>query len=327
MGNAVDITNSDITRFKKCRMAWDFGSTMRRSRTPKHTAQHFIVGDLFHQAMEQFYTKQTDDPAAVFNTLMHARLTEIPSDYPQLEKLIEQLTNMEKIIRAYARWAARNDDFEVVSAEQRLSLRLNGVTPGHFFSFKFDALVMDKQGHYWLMDFKTANNMPTNFDWLDIDDQAVSYQWAAEEVLQLPISGMIYNFISKKEIKKPRTLLNGEISSAAIVTTYEEAVAAIEEAGLNKDDYADYLKRVLDGENQLFTRYTVRATKLQRQLLGAQIKNVAQEMSNPNVLIYHTPDKIGCSFCDFKLPCALRLAGRNFQHTLETDYTEAEPRL
>jgi ATP-dependent helicase/DNAse subunit B len=99
MANAVEITVSDVKRFVRCRYAWDYSSDLRQGLSPKTRANHFLIGDLFHQAFERHY--EGIDAAEWFEAQAADVIFNTPMNQPGYEKLVEQLFMGPDILRLY----------------------------------------------------------------------------------------------------------------------------------------------------------------------------------------------------------------------------------
>src|SRR5690606_9206017 len=80
-----------------------------------------------------------------------------------------------------------------------------------YYHETLDRVVVDKNGNWWIMDYKTAKSADTNK--LDTDDQISAYLWAAEQWFQHPFKGFIYVQLTKETPKPPRRLINGNLST------------------------------------------------------------------------------------------------------------------
>ncbi len=325
MPNAVEVSISDVRSFMDCRQKWDFNSSLRRNLVPRVRANHFAFGDLVHESLRRHY--QGEDAVAFFEENSHTLLAQIDPSIQGYEKIIELVEMGPPLLAAYKKWAHFKDDFEVIDQEKRHVVRLNNEMPGIFFSFKYDMLVRRSDG-VWLLDFKTTSQLPSDFDYLVIDPQSVSYQWAAEKVLGYPIKGIIYQYLRKKKPTTPEQLKSGELTRRSnLVSTVAVYEAEIERLGLDKNDYVDVLSNLAskEGEN-FFCRATASANQYQKQAMGEQLKTIARMMSDPEVYIYPSPERMKCTVCDYRHPCFLKQAGYNSETLLDADYKQGEPR-
>ena len=231
------------------------------------------------------------------------------------------------MLKVYPEWAATVDDFVVVNTEQRNQIRLNNTVPGLFFSFRYDLLVK-RNDEYWLMDFKTTKQLPNNADWLLINNQAIAYQWAAEEVFGVPIAGIMYTYVRKKKPTVPKLLKSGRISKdKRIITTAQTYKNALDEHRLAYSDYTDHLNYIDSMLSEwFFRRFELRASKKQKQLHKKRVIKLAELMIDPDTYIYPSPNRMKCAACDFKTPCELLQMGQNIDNIIALEYEPKEPR-
>lgn len=330
MGNAVELTQSDIKDFKRCRQLWDYRSTMRQGKVAKWTGVHFRFGDLFHQALERFYTGDTE-PWHFFSTEAEKMLAEA-AEAPvyHFDSLLEQMAMGPYLLKAYKDYAQKIDDFKVVNTEQRLQLRLNDKTPGVFYGFRYDMLVQKPDGTYWLMDFKTARTMPSELDEeiMQFDEQSMAYQWAAQQVLGLPITGFIYQYIWKRMPTEPELLKSGKLTQRKnLVTTADMYYETVVKHGLPVAKYRETIARMRENyDGKFFRRFALRAEERQREQYAATMRTVVEQMVDPDVQIYPYVSSTNCRICDFRKPCFARQAGFSDKSILATEYEDAEPR-
>lgn len=327
LSNALELTISDFKAFKQCRRAWDWKASFRRNLVPKSRAAHFWFGELFHKSLEQYYMNNVE-PDVYFENEADKYLASIdPATIPHYDVLLEDAQSGPQLLRLYMRWAEQNDDFSVLSMEERLTLRINNSTPGNFFSFRYDMLVQ-RNGKLYIHDFKTTRQMPGSFDWLVFDDQAVAYQWAFEQITGEPIAGVIYTFIKKKLPVEPKVLKNGTVSTSVTTgMTVESYTRVLRQQHQSLADYRETLEKLEQAEMVNFiTRAEAQATDTQKQLMGEQIKALAKMMADPDLYIYPSPDKQRCLACDYRDPCVLTSAGFSPEQMFTTSYKQAEPR-
>lgn len=329
MANAIELTISDVKRFKQCRTAWNYNSALRMNLVPKNRAPHFLFGDYFHQALEKYYTGH-ENPAEYFEEIAFPKLEELKDanlNMLNFEAILQEFLLGPVLLAVYKRWASKHDDFTVKATEQRLSVRLNDKVPSHFYSFKFDAVV-ERNGELWLHDYKTTQVLPQDFQFLVIDDQAVAYQAAYELATGNKVAGMMYTYIRKYHPAVPELLKNGQLSQRKnIVTTLDVYMQALEDNNLNPSNYLEMLEMIREKEgHDYISRGYVRANDKQKSAKMVELARLAEEMGNENVFIYPSPDKRTCPVCDYRNACLIRSIGSDDSIELQMNFQQAEPR-
>lgn len=144
-----------------------------------------------------------------------------------------------------------DDDWEVISPE--MTFRIPIPDPG-FNDPKFRAnrhpsqaigmfvgtidLVVRRlsENKLFILDHKTCQGIPTDFAWLDLDDQATGYQAVATHVLRgkgligekESVRGMIYNYLRKARPDERPVNEQGQATNKPTKKHYEEAFANAE---------------------------------------------------------------------------------------------------
>jgi hypothetical protein len=219
----------------------------------------------------------------------------------------------------YLDWAPVHDDFEVPAVEHEM------VIPVHNFDFVgiADAIIRKRSdGTYWVMEHKTMTRVP-EFNELWFSLQASAYMWAAQKTLNVPIDGVLYNILLKKEIKAPKILKSGKLSRDARQSTtrllYEKAILA---RGEDVDSYAEILAKL--DQKQYNVRIPVVPTEGMLAWWERQLKTIGTDMvGNPRI----TPSVArSCVWCDFRSLCERRRNGMKWEPIAKTDFMKRERR-
>jgi hypothetical protein len=241
------------------------------------------------------------------------------------------------ILENYFKWAARYDEFDVLWVEREYLVDIPGM-PGVKYSFRTDGLVVDRQGRIWLLEHKTAAQLPPIDEeaqqWLLMDDQVGSYLWALTQVpdvldLDKPIEGVMYNSLLKTAPKPLRELVRGGYSvDKRQQTTFEIALEQLQGVyGKGKvpkrySPFLVYLRDVKSGGpkgNHFIRRENVRRNANELRHLGEMLRyEVAEMISNPT--INRSPGKFNCSYCPFVGPCLLKWENGDWQSVLRANY-------
>jgi hypothetical protein len=200
---------------------------------------------------------------------------------------------------------------------------------------RVDAIVRDKFGNYWILDWKTtARMMNEDADIvLELDDQISGYIWALRKKLGLAIRGFIYVELKKGFPKPPDEMKvvrlgrsfsvskNLDVDTDTYIRTVSSRDAGAYKAGLY-DEFIAYLRA--EGP-RFINHHTVRRTGIQLNNFEADLLAQAREMTSPNTAIYPSPGRFSCGFCAYREPCLDKNQGGDYQYALETMY-QIKPR-
>src|SRR5262245_12681107 len=212
MGDEFIIRTSDRLTFKQCRRKWDLGSKLRQNYRPKFTPQVLDFGIAIHRGLEAYYEPSLwEEPELRLSATLGAftrscneqrdlyfKLTEELGLDPEKERDFDaELTLGVGMLRHYAEWAPEQDKwFRPVKVEIEFQVPVALQSILAFYEGRVELLVVDENGHYWIIDHKTAGQF-SGTEWLEFDEQGGSYCWALSLMLGLPIRGVIYNRLLK----------------------------------------------------------------------------------------------------------------------------------
>jgi PD-(D/E)XK nuclease superfamily len=199
---------------------------------------------------------------------------------------------------------------------------------------RIDAMVMDRWGGYWILDWKTtARMMAEDSDViLELDDQIASYCWAFRIMLGLNIRGFIYVELKKASPEVPEQMkvvrlgrsFSVSKSAATEYETYKQTVMRHDTSAFQAGLYDDHLAWLKAEGTKFIQVHKVSKPPQTLDSIGHDIYLQAKEMiSGP--AIYRNPGRRSCEWCAFQGPCIDRTAGRDFQYALDTMY-EIKPR-
>lgn len=251
----------------------------------------------------------------------------------------------------YKEYAAKNDDFVVVSAESKFSVPLGFEvidrredSPNYGKKIEVhargtrDAIIYNPDSErYGFMDHKTAAEIGDSyFTKLEMDEQMLTYFWASEyeaEVYDLPykrVDRVIYNVLRKAYPKPPTVLKDGispSISRKEESTTAELFAKYIKEAGIqplydNDPKWQAYYNWLVHmGDSNFIQRKAIRYNEHQVRNSRLHYRMVAEEMLDPNLRIYPTPSGNWlCTGCQFRAPCIAADDGSDFTYILSDGY-------
>jgi hypothetical protein len=167
---------------------------------------------------------------------------------------------------------------------------------------RIDCLMQDEWGQYWIIDWKTTARMRDDLEYLEMDEQLGSYNWALEHMLGIKVEGNQNN-----------------------PTSYDMALKQLTEEGEDLSLYEDYLN-FLKAEGIVYVRRTkIHRNAHQHHEIGERIKMEVREQLNPNLLIYPSPGPWKCNGCPVRPVCVGMNDGSDVQWILN-QYTTLEMR-
>jgi hypothetical protein len=331
---------TDIRTFKQCRRKWDFSSPLRRNLEPVVPYAPFFTGRAIHYALERYYRDRQDFNDSIDEWLANERKqlgVLWPAEQARLEEQLELIDAMLNhyalhISKATGRWDDANLEFIDMEIEFSVPLytprgaRSNRV----FLAGRFDGFVRNRiDGTYWVFETKTTRSIEELVRGLQLDEQCGAYIFAAQQVFQVPVAGVLYNVMRKKAPAIPPVLQNGMLSQAKNMdTTPEIYLKAIRDQhpGINRDDimatYGPMLQFLLDQPPKYFARVPVYRSPAEIAELAANLWTVGLEMVRPSTPLYPSPSWFTCNFCQFKAPCIALSSGADPEFILAAEYQQ-----
>ncbi len=353
MGELLRISTTEMQEFKSCRRAWHYSSPNRMNLEPKSGAIALWLGSGVHKALETYYghiakAKDTDDPTEVraaaavasmetyikWRTETLQEITEDPEDKYRKNGVLG-----EKMLENYFDYAAKTDNFTPLMTEFEFEIPIRNPETGEVFKGfwvgKIDGLVRCSKGFLWVLEHKTYS-VETGSDFLLLDEQTQSYQWAVQELIRTGklltpdeiVKGVIYNGLAKKAPAIPVQLKNGALSrDRSKATTGGIFRAEIERLGLKEEDYADHLE-YLDsvGVKQFFKREKITRSALELRNFEQRRFWEYQDMANENLRIYPNPNWNCGWMCDYLRLCIQQNVGGDTEQTIELLYQQRKRR-
>lgn len=358
-----EIHISDVGTYKDCRRLHWFSSNMPgclglERRSP---VLPFFTGRGAHLALEKLYDEGRD-PTATFEAWAlqeeEGARQAVGEFWPQEKaKLQEQVDLAKGMLFHYEIWqrhdigpnADRNLQFIATELHKIIPLihRPDGSVAFNY-SFRFDGVVQRTTDNtFWLFETKTARSLDERKKWLANDEQSAMYMWAAEQVLGVRLSGVIYNLMRKKlptvanPLSRPINLLGAIVSplsqNKATDTSFEyykeqlnlqarracEMYPNVDYDELRKALYEHHkpmLEALWEGGNKFFERYELRRGAADVRNVVANIRAVAEEMMRPDLVRYPNGGKMHCGWCHFRAPCLALNRGADIKNILEEEY-------
>lgn len=338
---------SDVRQFKQCRQAWHFNSAFSMNLRPKSTPVYFSKGQAVHKAMELFfsnffgwatYEQATQamfvEAVRIFDKILADEYRELGHTDDEIEGLLNNEDHAAIVswfwwtFAELPRWFHEYSGLQidrVLHTENQYKTLVNGVN----FGWTCDLIVELEDGKVIIIDFKTTQSMPTESDYLLLDEQATTY--AALTNSKYPhynITDIVFIYINTTPYGNLKRLKNGMFSTAQRQRlTYSKVQSSlIDEGEQDNPKYKGFADRFKDCSHMFYKAHTTRTLKHQENYLVG-LRQVLREMvQNPD--IYPTATRMGCSRCSFFDPCRQILEGnpKRCQVMLKNDYVTRKPR-
>lgn len=197
-----------------------------------------------------------------------------------------------------------------------------------------DRVVRDRQGRWWIMDWKTAKSADTNK--LDTDDQISAYMWAAEQWFGHPIHGFVYVQLTKDLPKVPKRLQTGALSvDKKQKTTHKlfrqeliKDYGEVRKAPAKMVDFLHALAEEETPEGDRFVRWDL-VTRNQAQKVSTYYHILAEVnlMVQPDLHLFPNPTRDCIWDCPFRDACLMMDRGEDHlvQQWLDANF-EPRPR-
>lgn len=315
---------------------------LRRNLEPVVPYMPFFTGRCIHEALEAYYSEGVDIMEFADEWILK-EVQQMGTLWAQeLQKVNEEIVLIKGMLHHYKLWidkhtgrfADDNLQFLALETDFRVPLRnLKGNKSNRvFFAGRFDGVVMTKDdGQFWLWETKTARSIKSLVDTLTLDEQCGAYIFAAEQILDVKITGVLYNIMRKKTPVDPDVLQSGFLSKRSNMDTtadaYLDAVRR-NHPDFTKEDilehYGEFLQMLLSKGNTFFARIPIYRTPQEVDNLAINLWHTALEMVRPSTPVYPAPSWSACNFCRFRAPCVVMNAGGDVESILESEYRQRE---
>ena len=346
-----EIHISELKTFLGCERQWDFSSITRMNLEPAVPYAPFFTGRAVHWCIQQYYENHVH-PSITLPLFLNEEQSEMERHGVQMQpELWEQETTLlEGMLNHYVAWATResgrwsdkNLSFIALETEFNLPLFPGSKHPQERevrMAGRFDGVVYHPESDsFWLWEVKTSARPESLAKSLPFDLQPSVYIWAAEQIFEKKIHGVLYQVMRKKVPTYPRTLLNGTLSKDKRVDTtahlYIEAAMELHSQDIPNEEerrryilaeYGEVLEEIVhkDTTNPFFLRQPLRRTPQEINTALELIRHVSNRMLNTSRAI---PTGMGiwgkCNNCAFRDPCLTMNAGQNPAPILEGNYRE-----
>lgn len=198
---------------------------------------------------------------------------------------------------------------------------------------RIDMLAEDPNGHYYIVDWKTAARLARGDssgqdrdEFLDLDDQIGSYVMALRRKLGIDVKGFVYVELKKAFPDKPQRnvqVRQGRMFSvnkqqAVDYETYRDTVAREDTEAFEAGLYNDFLEFLRNEGANFHGRYQIVKSDDELEEIERNLFYEASEMCNPNLLIYPSPGRFSCGMCAFRQPCLEKNRQGDYKYILDT---------
>lgn len=186
-----------------------------------------------------------------------------------------------------------------------------------------DKIVRDKKGNLWLMDHKTHKKIP-DADHRFADLQLVMYAWLYNSVKQVPLTGIIWDYIRAKPPAIPEQLKNGQLSQRSnIDTDYETYLAEIGRLNLNPKDYTEILSQLKQKKNTFFDRVILPIASISRmESIVEDARKDAQVIAELSPVLKTKNLNWQCPSCAYFRICQAELNGADAEFIKKAHYVK-----
>ena len=337
------IRTSDRIQFKLCRRRWAWQSHMKMNLEPTTAATPLWFGTGIHFALEDLHGyKKYEKPLHAFRDYVKATITQgrqyLPDDWKEHVGLGECMLDY-----YYEEWLKNRDPLQTLVINGVPQVEVNFIIDvpfdlaGHGYDSHWDKVVyagtidrvtVDAMGNIWLVDYKTAKALKTSH--FANDPQVSAYCWAASQIYQAPVAGLMYWQFLKDLPTPPQPLVSGKIST----NKQQRTTHALYKKAL-RDNYGDkqnwpeenlrFLNLLASMESEDQDAY-IRRDKIYKsaaahQSEGTKILMELEDILNPNLPLYPNPTFLCPSMCPFYEPCVSMDDGSDWDQQL-TDETQ-----
>lgn len=333
------LRTSDRNNFKRCRRRWHWSSHLRMNLGKKEAASPLWFGSGFHFALEDFHGhKKYANPAEAFDDYVRAtyRMAKgnnrlLPFDWPELVKLGRGM------LHYYADlWLVAREPLKTFVHNGVPQVEVNALVPLPFknewydevyYGLTMDRVVEDEDGWLWIVDYKTAKRIQTQF--FQTDPQISSYCWAASRLYNKPIRGFIYQQHRKDLPVDPRVLASGRLSTAKDqLTTHRHyrrclirQYGAVANAPSTNVDFLNWLEeQETSTQDKFIRRDFIYRNQHQIESEGAKILLECEDMLNKDLPLYPTPTRECGHLCDFNSACISLDDGSDWEEELRIGF-------
>lgn len=338
---------TELSGFRTCRRRWHLQDVQHLA--PKAAvAWYLIFGTCVHDALEAYYKGDRDLPATLraFKRAWTREDRILQEKYGSfysmgieeewnvhLERGQEMLRHYHTFDRAHPFWE-RVIDFwpeersfvNILNPDTREPMEGLPLLSGR------PDIVAQRYDGIWIVDHKALASSP-QIKYLDIDDQGTAYCYIYWRQTGVVPHGFLYNVLIKDPPKPPRVLADGSLSKdKSQRTTLELYLAAIDEYGFDRADYADMLTFL---ENKGWSQFFVRdgsprnldqLLEFERHLYYVTL-DMMRATEDPVAHAYPNPTQYTCGGCSVLGICQAMEERGNVEWVIDNGYVAQDPRI
>lgn len=334
------IRTSDRIGFKRCRRKWGWQSHLRGNLTTKEGVAPLWFGSGVHFALEDFHgLRNYPHPIKAFEAYVKATYNQskhsgrrLPFDWPELVILGRQMLSY------YAdTWLQARDPLKTFIWQGQPQVEVHALIPipvesPHYdkvlYAITMDRIVEAEDGFLYILDYKTAKRIQTQF--FQTDPQISAYCWAASRLYDRPIGGFIYQQHRKDVPAEPRLLTStGTFSTARTQLTshrhYRKALlnqfGDVINAPVENLEYLNWLNdQETPSQDRYIRRDYVYRNEYQIEAEGVKVLLEMDEMLNLDLPLYPNPTRECGNMCAFNNACISMDDGGDWEDELKTAF-------
>lgn len=250
--DVVHVSYTQLQTWRQCRRKWHFQYVDQLKSRETQPAYALYLGIAVHEALDAYYDPASERKMSTllnaFEQITETQREEIAREYAEHADIADFLERFDAdsslgaaMVSNYGYEAPQLDHFDVLYTEHQFDLPLGiyiTVTDSETgkahkvpvnYRGRIDGVIQTEDGRIRLFEHKTAKNFQDRR--LFLDQQATSYIWAAQQMFDLPVDGVLYNILRKQRpgprVKSPLVYRLEADRSMAHIRSFPETVKEI----------------------------------------------------------------------------------------------------
>lgn len=320
------ISWSELKTFQRCPKQWEYKYEDRL--VPKQKSRPLYLGSWVHAALETHYREGDwkighQDYVNDYNKLFEEERVQLESKRGRRGMALPKI--VEGILKSYL-WYYRDDGWTVKATEQAFEVETPLKIDGKVQTLQgiIDLVVVDAEGRWWVVDHKTAGNIPDAGAYHAMDPQLMLYPWAAKQAWGWDIAGVIYNYVKSKPPGIPKINKDNSLSKRKFVSDYPTVYRFLVSNGYDPRDFRDILLP-LRRKSPFLRRYRLpRESVVTREILLDALTTAKHIRTDKRR--YRVITKDCASMCSYHDLCRAELNGFDTSLMRKTKFTPKEER-